>query len=417
MVSKNSAAHASLANEILASNADRKLSLFRIKCRRMRQDPFAFFRGTDHRFATLWQHLAPPDVGPAVLICGDLHLENFGAYRTDDGDLLYDINDFDESLVAPCSLDLVRCTTSILLAAQNWSFTPVQAMRTLLAFLDRYRTTVVKAVRSGHVGEIALGTARGPIWSLLRRPARGDRTAFLDRFTTTGADGRRRIERASGRFRTIDRASRDDVAAAVVHYGRQAAEPRAFEVLDVAFRVAGIGSLGLERYAVLVRGGGTAGKEWLLDLKKVGPPALLPCAQGEAQPDDGGSNARRAVNAQRRLQSRPTAKLDVMDVDGRSLRLRELIPEENRTGLDRLRKRPRRLRRAVAVAGRLTAWAHVRGSRLDHADRSSDLARWTAGPGLDAVIASAIRYAERTRKDHKAFCHALDNGLIPAARG
>ena len=50
---------------------------------------------------------APLDLGPAILQCGDLHLENFGAYQTDDGEFRFDINDFDEALVAPCSLDLV----------------------------------------------------------------------------------------------------------------------------------------------------------------------------------------------------------------------------------------------------------------------------------------------------------------------
>src|SRR5947209_9295104 len=167
MPMKQSRSQASVVAEILESNRGRKPSLVRLKLRRMAKDPFAFFRGTDHLFATHWARLAPPDVGPSVLICGDLHLENFGAYRAADGDYLYDINDFDEALVAPCSLDLVRCTTSILLAAQNWKYTPVQAMRNLLAFLDRYRTTVAKSVRTGHVGEMAAGTARGPVWGLL----------------------------------------------------------------------------------------------------------------------------------------------------------------------------------------------------------------------------------------------------------
>jgi hypothetical protein len=122
----------SVAEEIAENNRDRKPKLVELKLRRMAQDPFAFFRGTDHLFANQWPRLAPPDVGPSVLICGDLHLENFGAYRAGDGTFLYDINDFDEALVAPCSLDLVRCATSILLGAQIWKHTPMQALRTLL---------------------------------------------------------------------------------------------------------------------------------------------------------------------------------------------------------------------------------------------------------------------------------------------
>jgi hypothetical protein len=103
------------------------------------------------------------------------------------------------------------------------------------------------------------------------------------------------------------------------------------------------------------------------------------------------------------LQSKPIACLHDVDIDGRKFRMRELIPEENRTGLDQLRRQPKRLRRAVAIAGRLVGSAHVRGCRLVSDDRCGDLARWAAGAGLDAVIASAVRYAERTRQDHKTF--------------
>ena len=89
----------------------------------------------------------------------------------------------------------------------------------------------------------------------------------------------------------------------------------------------------------------------------------------------------------------------------------QLIPEENRTGLDRLRRHPKRLRRAVAIAGRLVGSAHVRGCRPEGDDRRGDLARWAAGPGLDAVIASAVRYAERTRRDHKTFSRSSEGFL------
>jgi Uncharacterized protein conserved in bacteria (DUF2252) len=139
-----------------------------------------------------------------------------------------------------------------------------------------------------------------------------------------------------------------------------------------------------------------------LDIKEARPSALLPSAC-ERQPDHQMSDAWRVVQAQRQLQAKPTACLDVLDIDGQMYRMRELIPEENRTGLDQLREDPTRLRRAVAIAGRLTGWAHIRGCRPDGEDRSADLGHWAAGPGPDAVIASAVRYAERTRRDYKSF--------------
>ena len=402
----------SVLDEIRDANRDLKPKLVRLKLRRMAADPFAFFRGTDHLFAARWAALAPADVGPSLLICGDLHLENFGAYRADDGEFFYDINDFDEALVAPCALDLVRCAASILLAAEVWKFSPVQAMRTVLTFLDRYGLAIAKAARTGEVGEQVMGTARGPIWGLLKRPMRGDQAAFLGRLTERDGPGRRRLARATGRFQDIGRGREAKVRAAVEAYGKGLDAPGPFAVRDVARRIAGIGSLGVRRYAVLVGVGDDPGRERLLDIKAARPPALGPWGDPR-QPEAGGSDARRVVQAQRQLQARPGAGLDVLAIGRREYRMRELIPEENRTSLAELRKEPGRLRRAVAVAGRLTAWAHIRGGRWDGGDRSADLARWAAGPALEAVIASAVRHADRVRRDYRAFLAAGPKSRTP----
>ena len=392
--------------EIQEFNQDRKAKLVRLKYRKMAQDAFAFFRGTDHLFASHWRQLHPPDVGPAILISGDLHLENFGAYRSDEGDAFYDINDFDEALVAPCSLDVVRCATSILLAAQLWKLTPVEAMRMVLSFVDHYRGAVTDALRSGTVGELTIESARGPIRGLLRRPIQGDRTKFIEHLTERTGDGGRRIERKSGRFRGISRDRQDTIKKAVELNGQHPGPQEGLEVVDVTFRIAGIGSLGLRRYAVLVSMSHSPDPYRLYDLKAGSRPSLLACTE-ERQPFVGDSDARRAVRAQRQLQAKPTAALQVLTIDDQDYRLRELIPEENRTGLQEFRRRSRRLRRAVAIAGQLTGWAHVRGSRLEGDDRSVALGRWVAGSGLESVIASAVRFADQTRRDYKAFSSAV----------
>jgi hypothetical protein len=95
-----------------------------------------------------------------------------------------------------------------------------------------------------------------------------------------------------------------------------------------------------------------------------------------------------------------------------------MIPAENRSSLDRFQEQPERLRRAVETAGRLTAWSHLRGARFraDH-DRWPDLSRWAAGPSLDAVLAAAARFTERTNREHDEFRKAIrDAGGILACR-
>jgi uncharacterized protein (DUF2252 family) len=149
---------------ILRFNKDRKPRLVRRKLRLMQGDPFTFFRGANHLFVGDWSELGPPEPGPAILICGDLHLENFGAYRTAEGDFRYDINDFDDAAVGPSSLDLVRCTTSIFLAAERWDLTPTAASGMALAYLEHYRRATLEAVGAGKVGEVAPRSGQGAIW-------------------------------------------------------------------------------------------------------------------------------------------------------------------------------------------------------------------------------------------------------------
>jgi len=389
-------------DEILSYNHDRKRALVKLKLERMNENAFAFFRGTNNLFARDWAELKPKEVGPAILICGDLHLENFGSYRTDTGDFLYDINDFDEALVAPCGIDLVRCATSILLVAQLWRLTPVQAMRTVLAFLDEYRTTISQPERDSDVKEMSLRTGKGPIRKLLGACATGDQAQLLRNHTRRTKSGGRRIRLIAGRQGPISEKRAEFIRAAVESYGDGKGASQFYEVLDVAGRIAGIGSLGLRRYIVLVRG---EVENRLLDIKEECPSALLACPDCHKQPPCG-SEAERVVEAQRSLQARPTAHLDVVAVGGQSFRMRELIAVENRSRLDRLRKRPAKLRRAVEIAGRLTAWAHERGCRIVGNEKLRTLRRWAEGPSLDAVLSAAVRFAERTRREYVAFHRA-----------
>ncbi len=401
----------SVLKEIVRFNRPRKPRLVRLKYERMAENAFAFFRGTDHLFAWHWPEVKPPDVGPAILISGDLHLENFGAYADDEGEFRYDINDFDEALIAPCSLDLVRCTTSILLASTLWELTPVQATGIALVFLDHYRLAIAKTGSTGRVGEVRWGKGEGPLWDLLGETALADPLSLLERLTRMKRSGGRQIVRSRERFPKLSRKRAALIAKAVEHYGRRHKAAKAFRVLDVAGRVAGIGSLGVRRYTVLVAGhGGPAGNR-LLDLKEALPSSLLSCTD-HRQPDTGGDEARRVVEAQRQLQARPTRGLDVLDVDGRPFRMRELIPDENRSRLSRLQKQPEKLRRAVAVAGQLTAWSQLRGSRLPGDDRSAALTRWATGPALESVLAAAARCADRTLHDYRVFQQAHLEGRL-----
>ena len=394
---------ASAVDEIIRFNADRDPRLVAIKYDKMADNVFAFFRGTDHLFVGRWKQFRPADVGPAILICGDLHLENFGAYQTEEGDFRFDINDFDEAAVAPCGLDVVRAVASILLAAEVWNVSAVPASRIVIAFLTAYRAAVSDSAREGKTGAVKLGEGQGPIFELLGETALGDRTAMLDKLTEKGHHGTRRIIRTDDKHPDVSEKKAERVRAAIEAYGLNTGDPKSFEVLDVTGRIAGVGSLGVRRYTVLIAGGGTPETNRLLDVKEA-TPSCITAAGASSHPAASDNEAVRVVSAQQQLQSRAAAGLAAIEIDGDPYRVREMVPDENRSKLERLQKKPEKLRSAVAVAGQLTGWAHIRGCQVaKDENRQQSFVNWVESPAFDAVATSAARCVDVTFQDYEAF--------------
>ena len=176
---------------------------------------------------------------------------------------------------------------------------------------------------------------------------------------------------------------------------------------DVTGRIRGVGSLGVRRYLVLIEGDGPPDGYRLMGIKQSVPSAILPVTKAP-QPDWGGDEAERVVQAQTILQGHPAAGLAALHIGPHAYRMREMIPEENRTTWAGFAEQPAELREAVDTAGRLTAWSHLRGARLavgssPTQNHSPELAAWSAGAAIDAVLAAAARYAERTNHDYAEY--------------
>lgn len=399
---KSKASDGSIFDQIVRFNADREPDLVKLKLARLDESVFPFFRGTDELFGRAWRDLQPRDPGPVILCAGDLHVENFGACQTEDGDFRFEINDFDEALVAPCSFDLVRCATSILLAGEEWALSPLQATGIALVFLDRYRDAVVEAVQTGTAGEIAPRSGTGPVWDLLNKTALGTQQDLLDQQTIRKKHGDRVIDNSAGKRPPVDRSVAARVTQAVEELGARLNKAKAYRVLDVTGRIAGIGSLGLLRYVVLIEGDGSPDKNRLIDVKEERPSVVVDAA-GISQPQKYPTEAERVIAAQLRLQAKPARGLATLSIDGRSFRVRELISEENRSSLDHLQKKPGKLREAVETVGQLVGWSHLRG--MPPGEWGS-LAQWTTGPGIDTLLTAAVRFADLTRAQYLEYHQA-----------
>lgn len=376
-------------------------ALLEIKLRKMLASPFAFLRGAP---AAFYEALAQaPDLaaGPSGegVIVGDSHLENFGAYRSRalpgdkekrQGRVVFDVNDFDDACVGPHRFDLVRLATSLLLAARVHG-APGDATLALLASLfEGYARGAFEGVVDPPPPCVRRLVARAE--------ARSEREFLGSR--TTGRRGRRRLA-LGARYLPLEARVREALPAALARYAaglspESRPRPEELELLDAAFRVAGNGSLGCLRVAVLVRGRDDGG--WLFDLKEE---SRAPSPRRLATVPDV-SPAERVYTAYRACVERVPSRLGTTTLLGRTMLARRLTPQEDK--LDVVALRPRELHELVPHVGALLGRAHARGATRPgrphtRAEREAMAERASVLAGLHetAFLAYAARAAAAAR--------------------
>lgn len=338
---------------IMAFNAGRDPERLAIKLAKMRADPFVFLRGSCHLFYEALPDCAALAQAPATWICGDLHLENFGSYKGDNRQVYFDINDFDEAVLAPCTWDLVRFLASLRLGAASLAVKAAEAAALGRAYVDAYAA----ALADGKARWVERETADGLVRDLLDGLRERSRPSFLA--TRTELKGqRRRIRCDAVKALPASAAQRAAVTGGLQGFADRQPHPEFFKVLDVARRIAGTGSLGVERFIVLVEGKGSPDGNHLLDLKLAQPSSLLPRLR--VRQPAWATEAERVVALEQRLQAVPVAFLHALAIDGQPYVLRGLLPSEDRVALQNWNGKLRRLEKVVATMGQLTAWAHLR---------------------------------------------------------
>jgi uncharacterized protein (DUF2252 family) len=353
------------------------------KLDRLCASPFGFLRGTFHLFAADWRELGDDPLGKGEIqpIVGDLHLENLGAFKAHDGRFVFDVNDFDETGSGSPALDLCRLAVSIVLAGHGVGRT---AMR-IEAMAEAWR----KAVAELDLRPIDGSTKGlpGAIKEVIARAEEGSRSEWID--ARVDGDAKHRHFRSSEKYFPVeDPLRRQQVQEAVALFAKSCAErpaecPSWPNVIDVAVRIAGTGSLGRWRYAVLLPGKGEkAGKELIIELKEALPSSLTPEDHHQAE---------RVVETQRRLQGDHPAYLGTTRVAGAAFTVRELQPMEAK--LDSSKLKGNDLDELAVAAGTVVGRLHRRGGALTEriAGRELSIAR--------RVTAFALRYADIVEAD------------------
>lgn len=397
-----------IVKQIRNFNADREPERLALKYRNMRSDPFVFLRATCHLFYARLPLEPVMRKTPAAWACGDLHLENFGSYKGDNRQVYFDLNDFDEALLAPLTWDPVRGLASILVAGNSLHRDPAVLPHLCGLFLDVYARTLV----DGKPRWVERETAMPPVSNLLQAVRQRSRSTFLD--TRTVLRGRRRRIRIDGRKALAATPQQHaTVKTFVADFAARQPVPRFFEVLDVARRIAGNGSLGVDRYIVLVHGKGSPDGNYLLDLKQALPASPLPRVplRQPAWTDE----AQRVVTVQQRMQAIAMAFLHPVQMGGIPYVLRALQPSEDRVALagTGIRHPQARLEHLVTVMAQCLAWAQLRSSGRGGSADADELIDFAQGRKWRRQLMEVARHcAAEVDGDWKVFCAAYDAGAF-----
>jgi uncharacterized protein (DUF2252 family) len=352
--------------------------LFAVKRERMRAGAFAFLRGSAGLFYDMLKaapELARGGAGEGWLT-GDMHLQNFGAYRTDDGRsgetrVVFGPNDFDEAFIGPWRLDVLRLAVSWLLALDERGMTAPERIETCRALVEGWCAAAF--------GSRRMPSVPPPVQRLVERVEARSKRQLLEDHTREGRSGRvlLRDDHLWPLSPQVRRSAEHAFARYVASSIAQHERPREhFEVLDMARRVAGTGSLGSLRIAVLTRGGDNG--EWLFDLKE--EPTRASSGQGLARH----AGAERVVAAIETCAPARPRMLGTTTLGRTSMLVRRLSPQEDK--LDPRRVEATELSPLATYVGALAGAMHRRGAR------TKKPRAWSPGDRL-ALVERAITLA------------------------
>ncbi|MFF2572613.1 DUF2252 domain-containing protein [Streptomyces sp. NPDC101191] len=402
-------------------SVDRLTELVPIRYGRMAVSPFSFLRGAAGVMAA--DLAATRSTGLTVQLCGDAHLLNFGVYASPERTLLFDVNDFDETLPGPFEWDVKRLAASIAVAALQNGSTKAKAHRAALVATEAYRTAMRRLAGLGELQVWYERIAVEDLASLLRGTDRArvkDRIARARRRTSLQAFGKLTEKDGTGRhivedpplLERVTDLDRVGIGKIFSDYRSSLSEERRllldrFHFVDAARKVVGVGSVGTRCFILLLEGRDDA-DPLFLQIKEAGPSVL----EQYLAPSHFTHQGRRVVSGQRLTQAASDIFLGWMTgPEQRHFYWRQLRDMKGSAEVETMS--PGLLRDYARLCGRALARAHARtGDRIAIAVYlgSSDV--------FDKAIADfALRYAAQNADDYAALSAGIAAGVLTAAPG
>lgn len=322
--------------------------------------------------------------------------------------MYFDVNDFDEAILAPVTWEIARLLTSVFVAAETFKIEKPFAEMLCQHFLDAYS----KAIAEGKAYWMGEDTAPPIIEDLLSRKTQVKRKDLLEERTVLDKNRQKRsLKIDNKKAQAISEAQKQKIQDFMKGFAAKQANPEFFKLIDVAQRIAGKGSLGVERYVLLVEGKGSPDENYLLDLKKALPSALTPVMEkaGIVEQPKWSSEADRIVTVHRRSQAMPIAFLQAVTIGADSFVLRGLQSTQSPTDHLQIEKwddKSEESGQLMQSLGNVVAWAHLRSSGRQGsaiADQLIDFAsksKWKA-----EVMEYAKAYSQQVTQDWQEFCN------------
>jgi uncharacterized protein (DUF2252 family) len=377
-------------------------SLVKLKHQLMAESPFSYFRGAAPAMAA--DLAVVPNTGIEVQLCGDAHVRNLGAFAAPDGRLVFDINDFDETIRGPFEWDLKRMAASLVLAARESRHKESAAREVVEQCILRYCEQMRAFARMplldvGRFQVHRLGSVQ-PVHKALLKAERATPLHNLELLTEPipGKPGTRRFREIKPHLTRITGSQAERVLGALDPYREILESQRQhllslYRPIDVAFKVVGTGSIGLRDYCIYFEGNGPS-DPLFLQIKEEAPSAYLHYLPGaHASPHNG----QRVVIGQRAMQLQSDPFLGWTHLGARHFLVRQLNDHKGSIDLTDL------------AGGGLMAFGEVCGELLarGHA-RSGDpqvIAGYLGSGGTfaESIARFGTLYANQTEKDWQAL--------------
>jgi uncharacterized protein (DUF2252 family) len=426
--------------DLLERQAETRVpELVPIRYGRMLVSPFTFYRGAALIMAS---DLAPtPRSGLNVQCCGDAHLSNFGVFASPERRLVFDVNDFDETLPGPWEWDIKRLAVSMLIAARDNSFAVKDQEQAVLRTVREYRTAMRKFAEMrnldvwySHLDVAAALEKYGAqfkakrVAAVERQLAKARTRDSLSAFSklTEVVDGKVRIVDQSPLIVPVTKLAEDHNAADDLFEGLRrlirvyrsslASDRRVlleeFELHDMARKVVGVGSVGTRAWIVLFLG--RDGSDPLFLQMKEAQPSVL---ESYLVPSEFSNHGQRVVTGQRLMQATSDIFLGWLRVDAgidgvsRDFYGRQLKDWKGSAEIDQM------IPKGMATYGQLCGWTLAR-AHARSGDRIAIAAYLGGGDVFDrALLEFASAYADQNERDYAALREAVDSGRIEAQTG